>query len=820
MKKYTTLAAVTLFSIFDFVAATLFYCNGAAFQETFAHALSRYSFGNSVFELWVLSLLRISVILGVVIGSLKTAEISTRRVKHCWPVALTFAAVQCMFTLIKLLSISENSQFLQNKWFWCIFTWTLLSSIIFAIQWVVISRITVTTSRTLNINNKEVDHESDSLLGKQNPDGVQQPLTSEAEDNRRSRKGTILRLISYSRSDWYLILIGFIFLVISAAGEIFIPFFTGRVVDGIIIEKSQKMFTDAIITMALISVGSALAAFVRALCLGLAVRRLNVRIKNTLFASILSQEVGFFDTVQTGEITSRLTSDTTTMSDALGLNVNIFLRNFINATGVIFFMFKLCWQLTIVTFIGFPCILGLSKVYGNYYEKLSTAIQDSLAQVNNVAEEACSTMTTVKSFANERGEVKRYAEKLGLTYKLNKKEALLYAAYLCSSMVLQLALTVSILYYGGHLVISGTISGGTLISFILYQMQLGDCLNNIGNVYTGLMQASGASKKVLDYIDRIPKLICRGNHAPDNIQGKIEFKDVCFSYPSRPNVQVLKNISFTVAPGEVVALVGPSGGGKTSCVKLLEYFYAPQSGQVLLDNVPIHQYDHHYLHKQISLVGQEPILYARSIEENICYGLNADEFSLQSVANAASLANAHKFITELKDGYKTQTGEKGMQMSGGQKQRIAIARALLRKPHVLLLDEATSALDSESEYLVQQALYQNFKGRTVIIIAHRLSTVEKANRIIVIDKGCVVEQGSHSELLKSGKIYANLVRRQLLVSEEVSYNKSHSIGTSRSLCECSRRHRCSCHYGIHACDNEVCSNDVEQKSVTFILGSV
>lgn len=333
----------------------------------------------------------------------------------------------------------------------------------------------------------------------------------------------------------------------------------------------------------------------------------------------------------------------------------------------------------------------------------------------------------------------------------------------------------AVLYYGGHLVITNRLSGGTLVSFILYQLELGGCIEEIGDVYTGLMQASGASEKVFEYIDRIPKVKNLGQNIPSILKGYLQFDKVSFAYPTRPDNKILKDISFSVKPGEVVALVGPSGGGKTSCINLIEHFYEPITGKILLDSIPIQEYDHKYLHKKISLVGQEPVLYARTVKENISYGLTEDDYDFDSIQRAAEMANAHQFISEMKDKYETQTGEKGVQMSGGQKQRIAIARALIRNPSLLLLDEATSALDSESEHVVQQAMYQNLKGRTVIIIAHRLSTVERADRIIVIDKGTIAEQGSHKELLQNEGLYAKLVQRQLLGFEDSDTVKKQNV---------------------------------------------
>ncbi|WAR01086.1 ABCB9-like protein [Mya arenaria] len=793
MKRLMNLLIVFMISLIDLTVTTILYSHGNQFNNTFSYAFSMFSFSRSMFDVWSLVIVRTSVNIGIVIGAIWGKRDASAKIKSKLYFAIGLSIVFSIFTLVKLLCVSENETLTGDKWFWALFGWTLFADSCVIFQWRAVGNVKYDATHHTLLINADTDGSEDKHL--QNDDNNDSGNGKEKAAPSKVKKGTVLRIIKFSMPDWPLIATGFVFLTISATGEIFIPFYTGRVVDGIVIDKSQTEFTHAIVIMALISAGSALAAGIRGLCLFIAVRKINIRIRNTLFTAILRQEIGFFDKVQTGDITSRLTSDTTTMSDALALNVNIFLRNFIKAGGVVFFMMKLSWQLTIVTLIGLPLIIA---------EK----VQNSLAEANNVAEEACSTMRTVRSFANEMGEVQRYADKLAETFKLNMKQAFMYSGYTICSMWFELGLTVAVLYYGGHLVISGHLTGGTLISFILYQIQLGDCLN-----------AAGASEKVFEYIDRVPAIHDQGSkdqepalhHQGDQrqqgkqscdqsspacvqVQGHIEFQDVCFTYPSRPDVQVLKNLSFSVCPGEVIALVGCSGGGKTSCVNLLEHFYEPDSGQVLLDGRPIHTYDHRFLHKQISLVGQEPVLYARTIEENIRYGLADHEWTMSSVQEAAEMANAHKFISELKDGYNTQAGEKGVQMS-----------ALLRKPRVLLLDEATSALDAESEFLVQQALYRNMAGRTVIVIAHRLSTVERADKIIVIDKGQVMEQGSHLELLQAKGMYANLVKRQLLLtdsswSEELTQGRQPNIQGK----ELGNQGRELLTKGVNLSDNPVC----------------
>ncbi|XP_073442154.1 ABC-type oligopeptide transporter ABCB9 isoform X4 [Dendrobates tinctorius] len=481
-----------------------------------------------------------------------------------------------------------------------------------------------------------------------------------------------------------------------------------------------------------------------------------------------------------GDIISRLTSDTTTVSDVVSENVNVFLRSCVKAVGVIVFMFSLSWQLSMLTFLGFPIILLVSRVYGRYYKKLAKEVQTALAKANSTAEETISAIKTVRSFANEETEAIVYSEKLQQVYSLYKKEAIAYTYYVWSTGFTQLVLQISILYYGGHLVISGQTTSGNLISFVIYEFLLGDCMESIGSVYGGLMQGVGAAEKVFEFIDRKPKMVNDGTFAPEHLEGKVEFRNVTFAYPTRPAAQVLKNLSFTLYPGKVTALVGPSGSGKSSCVNILENFYPVEEGEVFLDDQAIKMYDHKYLHARVSMVSQEPVLFARSINSNISYGLSS--VPLEVVISAAKRANAHNFITELPNGYDTETGEKGAQLSGGQKQRVAIARSLIRNPRVLILDEATSALDAESEHAIQQAMNSDLQGRTLLVIAHRLSTVEKAHNIIVLDRGRVVQQGTHRELMEEGGLYSQLVQRQVsgLGAEEKDHTRSLQVPTKES----------------------------------------
>uniref|UniRef100_A0A8R1DK56 ABC transporter domain-containing protein n=1 Tax=Caenorhabditis japonica TaxID=281687 RepID=A0A8R1DK56_CAEJA len=377
-----------------------------------------------------------------------------------------------------------------------------------------------------------------------------------------------------------------------------------------------------------------------------------------------------------------------------------------------------------------------------------------------MAEEVLSTMRTVRSFACEKRELKRFEGLLSSTLNVNRKRALAYMGYTWNNEFSDNAILVAVLFYGGHLVMSGKMEKEELITFLLYQMQLGENLYNLSYVMSGLMEAVGASRKVFALMSREPHFQLDGTQKP-LVNGNILFESVSFTYPSRPNNPVLSDLTLNIKAGETVALVGPSGGGKSSIVSLIEHFYEPSDGTVTLDGVPIKDINHVYYHQKIALVAQEPILYDGSVRHNILYG--CDFATEDDMLNASKMANVHDFVSELEKGYDTNCGEKGVQMSGGQKQRIAIARALVRNPAVLILDEATSALDTESESLVQQALSRCAQERTVIIIAHRLSTIEKADKIAVIVKGRLVQTGTHTDLMnETDGMYYSLVSRQLL----------------------------------------------------------
>lgn len=578
----------------------------------------------------------------------------------------------------------------------------------------------------------------------------------EEEENSSASLG---RLFSCMKPQLCRFLIVGAFVVVSCWSEMVMPYYTGRMTDWIGNKEDPSAFVNAIRAMTIITIASAVTECVCDNLYYCTMNLVHMGIQGQVFEAVLKQEIAFFDTLSTGAITSRITTDTNTMSESLSEKLSVLMWYFMRAIFLYAFMLWVSWKLALFTLIGLPILLVIPKLSGTFYQDLAVQVQESLSKANHVALETFSNMKTVRSFANEDGEATRYAEKLQETYQLNKKEAVAYAGFMWTNSFSGLALKVCILYYGGRLVTSGAVSGGDLVAFVLYELQFTTAVEVLLRMYPDVKGAVGASEKIFEYMDRKPQMPPPGTHAPETIQGRVTFDNVTFSYPSQPDTPVLKGVSFELKPGEVTALVGPSSAGKSSCVALLEAFYEPQAGRILIDGRPLQDYDRRYLHSKVAMVSQEPVLFARSLQDNICYGLGLQP--MDAVEKVARDANAHEFIMSFKDRYKTDAGEKGGKLSGGQRQRVAIARALMRDPQILILDDATSSLDSETENQVQNAIYNRERKRTVLVVTHRLSTVERAHNILVMVGGEIREQGTHEELLARKGVYEDLLRKQL-----------------------------------------------------------
>ena len=489
--------------------------------------------------------------------------------------------------------------------------------------------------------------------------------------------------------------------------------------------------------------------------------RVMVDLRTQTFEHIQRQSLRFFNDRQTGEITSRVTNDVTTIQNVVTVNVATFLQSTVTLFGGLAFMLFLSVQLTLLTMVVVPAMLLAGIYFGRRLRGISTEVQDRMATATAVLEETVSGVRIVQSFAREPHEIKRFSDAIEDAFQTSMRRTKIRATFLPVVSFLGFMAIVLVIWFGGLLVVSGQMSPGDLGSFLIYSATIAASLGSFTGLYSQLQEALGATHRVFAILDLEPDI----KDKPDAItlppvRGEIVFDGVYFEYEpddDRSN-NILADISLDVRPGEILALVGPSGAGKSTLVNLVPRFYDPTRGVLKIDTYDLRDVKLASLREQIGIVPQETLLFSGTIRENILYGkLQAGE---DEIVAAAKAANAHQFITQLPRGYDTLVGERGVKLSGGQRQRVAIARALLKDPRILILDEATSALDTESEALVQEALERLMRGRTTFVIAHRLSTVQIADRIAAMDDGRIVELGSHAQLLAQGGLYARLYALQ------------------------------------------------------------
>nr|CAH7720941.1 unnamed protein product [Callosobruchus chinensis] len=582
------------------------------------------------------------------------------------------------------------------------------------------------------------------------------------------KRSELKRLFSLARPEKWKLTGAIGFLLISSSVTMTIPFSLGKVLDIIYTtstdsqEAKDKLNKVCGILLCIFVLGAA-CNFGRIYFMSTAGYRMTNALRRKVFGAILRQEQGWFDKRPTGELINRLSADTQLVGTALSMNISDGLRSFVMVCAGTGMMFYMSPELALVGLAIVPPLAGVAVVYGRFVRGISRKLQDALAESTKVAEERIANVRTVKAFAQEPREIHKYQQVikdvLQLGYKESKARASFYALTGFSGHVI----IISVLYYGGVMVSSNTITVGNLSSFLLYAAYIGISVGGLSGFYSDLNKAVGAASRIWEIIDRDPTIPIHGGLVPVGTpEGKIEYNSIKFAYPSRDDVQVLKGLSLSILPGRTVAVVGPSGSGKSTLGALLLRLYDPDEGDILLDDHDVRQLDPAWLKKFIGTVSQEPVLFSCSIRENILYGADdPDKVAEEDFVKVCKEANVLEFVEKLPQGFDTIVGERGVMLSGGQKQRVAIARALIKNPKILLLDEATSALDAQSERLVQEALQRIMQGRTVLTIAHRLSTVQNADEIAVLKDGRIVEKGKYIDLIsKEDGAFKELIKHQ------------------------------------------------------------
>jgi ATP-binding cassette subfamily B protein len=554
-------------------------------------------------------------------------------------------------------------------------------------------------------------------------------------------------------------------LVVAALTTLIVPVAVRRMIDFGFSDKAVQLidsyFAVMIVVVAVLAISSAMRYYL-VTTLG---ERIVADLRSDVFAHLTQLSSSFFDTARTGEIVSRLTADTTQIKSAVGASVSIALRNLLLFLGGAAMMVVTSPRLSLFVLGAIPIIVLPLVGFGRAVRKRGRAAQDTLAEASGYADELIGAVRTLQAFTNEKLAQSRFSAAVEGAFAAARDATKARGLLTAVVIFLVFASIVVVLWVGAQDVLAGHITPGRLGQFVLYAVFAAGGLSELSQVWGEIAQASGAAERLFEILDVEPKIKAppRPLALPTPARGAVEFRDVSFEYPSRPNAPVLNHVSFRVAPGEKLALVGPSGAGKSTVFQLIQRFYDPVAGAVSFDGVSITDVDPAALRSSISLVPQDAVIFGTSVKENIRFGRpNATDGEIEK---AAAAAHASDFIRRLPDGYETQVGERGVTLSGGQRQRIAIARAVLREAPLLLLDEATSSLDAESETLVQQALSGLMRNRTSIVIAHRLATVQNCDRILVIDRGRIVEEGTHASLASSGGLYARLAKLQFEMAD-------------------------------------------------------
>jgi ATP-binding cassette, subfamily B, bacterial len=553
-------------------------------------------------------------------------------------------------------------------------------------------------------------------------------------------------------------LVGILFLFLSLSTNIIFPKLIGEIV-AVIEGNSSYTINQVVLVLIGILILQSLFSFGRIFFFSIVSEKSMADIRQTVYSKIVSLPVSFFEQRRVGELMSRITADVQSLQDVLAFTLAELFRSLATVVVGIIIICFISWKLTIFMLATFPVAIVVAMFFGRYIRKLSKKAQDELAAANVIVEETLQSINVVKAFTNEALEVNRYGNALANVVVAALKAGRFRGGFVSFIIFALFGGIVGVVWYGASLVQSGEMPFSELMTFIFYTMFIGGSIGGLGDMYAQIQKTLGASERLLEILDEKSEVEIKPISTVVPVTGNIQFENVRFSYPTRPDMTILKDISLNVAAGRKIALVGYSGAGKSTIVQLLMRYYQPQGGRILVDDQDIQTLDITAYRQNIAVVPQEVMLFGGSIKENIAYGKpNATE---EEILEAARKANALEFITSFPEQMETIVGERGVKLSGGQRQRIAIARAILKDPKILILDEATSSLDAESEKLVQEALDGLMQNRTTIIIAHRLATVRNVDCIYVIKEGTILESGTHEELvLNENGLYAGLIKLQ------------------------------------------------------------
>jgi ABC-type multidrug transport system fused ATPase/permease subunit len=593
----------------------------------------------------------------------------------------------------------------------------------------------------------------------------QQYYDREVEKKKISKEGIkrLYRLFRFIGPQKYTFIAGMAFLVLSSLTTLVFPMLIGDLLDSATNGSLEKINQLGSILI-LVFLVNAVFSYFRVYLFAVVTQKTLALLRQTTYNHLIKLPMSFFSSRRVGELNSRISADIALLQETFTTTLAQFVRQVITIVGGIALLTIISPRLTVFMLALIPVAAIVARIFGTFIRKLSKKAQTIVAESNTIVEETLQAIASVKAFANEAYEIFRYRKKTDEVIKVSLKGARWRGLFVSFIMFALFGSIIGVIWYGVYLINQGEgLSTGDLLKFVLYSVFIGGSISGVADLYSDIQKSIGATENLLDILDETTEPLSTDNAGkPGFISGEVSFQHVSFSYPSRKDVIVLKDITFDAARGEQVALVGPSGAGKSTISALLLRFYDPSGGTILIDGKDAREYDLTGLRSNMAIVPQEVLLFGGSIRDNIEYGKpGATE---EEILRAAEQANAMEFIGKFPEGLETLVGERGVQLSGGQRQRIAIARAILKNPAILILDEATSSLDSENERLVQEALEKLMEGRTSFVIAHRLSTIHKADKIIVIDQGEVKEMGTHEELLAlEDGIYSQLTRLQINV---------------------------------------------------------